>query len=65
LRKNIKFYVLYDDEDFPVGYFKTLNDFSNTLGFNYDYVKHLFMHNCSFANFLISGKKFTLYKFYD
>lgn len=62
--KKIKFYVLYDHEDKPILYFETLKEFSNSLGYNYSYIRSLSFKN-NFIELLINKKNFKLYKFVD
>lgn len=60
-----KFYVLYDFEDKPILYFETLKEFSNSLGYNYSYIRSLSFNTNNFIRLLIDKKCFKLYKFED
>lgn len=63
--KKSKYYVLYDENDFPILYFHTLKEFSNTMFYNYDYLKQLFCKHNSYINLQIQCQQFRLYKFVD
>lgn len=61
--KKIKYYVLYDENDFPNLYFDTLKEFSISLGYNYKKLKNRFCNVNDFIDLLIGKKHFKLYKF--
>jgi len=63
--KKIKYYVLYDEKDYPILYFETLKEFSICMGYNYFYLKQKFCNFKENIELSIGNKKFNLYKFED
>lgn len=58
------FYILYNEEDFPVFYADTLKEFSQYFNYNYSYLKKKF-GGSKFRHLLIDKKDYFLYKFSD
>lgn len=62
-----KYYVLYDFEDRPILYFETLKEFSEKLGYSYEYLKQEFCKNKNFdyIDLFIQRYNYKLYRFID
>lgn len=63
--KRDTFYILYNENDFPVFYADTLKEFCSYFKYTIDYIYHKFIGQKKFIYLTIDKKDYFLYKFTD